>query len=110
MKECTAIMYTLTGNEFSILGSKHTTVLFTDHKPKNFLFTQKSNPNHRIYRFQLIKMQYPNLHIVWKAGKNLSLLDPFSRNTPLELITRKTTVKYHEVEKIFWQKTKNHHY
>ena len=54
MRECTAIIYTLTEYEFLILGSKHPTVLFTDHKPIIFLFTQKSNPNHRVYRFQLI--------------------------------------------------------
>ena len=46
MRECTAINYTLTEYEFLILGSKHPTVLFTDHKPIIFLFTQKSNPNH----------------------------------------------------------------
>ena len=44
MRECTAIIYTLTEYEFLILGSKHPTVLFTDHKPIIFLFTQKSNP------------------------------------------------------------------
>ena len=64
MRECTAILYTLTEYEFLILGSKHQTVLFTDHKPIIFLFTQKSNPNHRVYRFQLILMKFPNLHIV----------------------------------------------
>ena len=53
MRECTAIKYTLTEHKFLILGSKHPTVLFTDHKLIIFLFTQKSNPNHRIYRFQL---------------------------------------------------------
>ena len=53
MRECTAILYTLTEYEFLTLGSKHATVLFTDHKPIIFLFTQKSNPNHRVYRFQL---------------------------------------------------------
>ena len=41
MRECTAIIYTLTEYEFLILGSKHPTVLFTDHKPIIFLFTQK---------------------------------------------------------------------
>ena len=46
MRECTAIIYTLTEYEFLILGSKHPTVLFTDHKPIIFLFTKKSNPNH----------------------------------------------------------------
>ena len=48
IRECTAIKYTLTEHEFLILGSKHPTVLFTDHKPMIFLFTQKSNPNHRV--------------------------------------------------------------
>ena len=69
MRECTAIIYTLTEYEFLILRSKHPTVLFTDEKPIIFLFTQKSNPNHRVYRFQLILMKFPNLHIVWTAGK-----------------------------------------
>ena len=40
MRECTAIIYTLTEYEFLILGSKHPTVFFTDHKPIIFLFTQ----------------------------------------------------------------------
>ena len=87
MRECTAIIYTLTEYEFLILGSKHPTVLFTDHTPIIFLFTQKSNPNHRVYRFQLILMKFPNLHIVWTAGKNLALPDTLSRNTPPELHT-----------------------
>ena len=51
MRECTAIMYTLTEYEFLILGLKHPTVLFTDHKPIIFLFIQKSNPNHGVYKF-----------------------------------------------------------
>ena len=40
IRECTAIRYTLTEYDFLILGSKHPTVLFTDHKPITFLFTQ----------------------------------------------------------------------
>ena len=51
MRECTALIYTLTEYEFLILASKHPTVLITDHKPIIFLFPQKSNPNHRVYRF-----------------------------------------------------------
>ena len=39
MRECTAIINILTEYEFLILVSKHTTVLFTDHKPIVFLFT-----------------------------------------------------------------------
>ena len=41
MRECTALIYTLTEYEFLILGSKHPTVLFTDHKQIIFLCTQK---------------------------------------------------------------------
>ena len=93
MRECTAIIYTLTEYEFLILESKHPTVLFTDHKPIIFLFTQKSNPNHRVYRFQLFLMKFPNLHIAWTAGKHLALPVTLSRNTPTELLTRKTTVE-----------------
>ena len=105
MRECTAIIYTLTEYEFLILGSKHhPTVLFTDHKPIIFLFTQKSNPNHRVYRFQLILMKFPNLHIVWTEGKNLALPDILSRNTPLELLTRKTTVEIKQNIKFYLAK------
>ena len=93
MRECTAINYTLTEYEFLILGSKHPTFLFTDHNPIIFLFTQKSNPKHRVFRFQIILMKFPNLHIVWTAGKNLALPDTLSKNTPFELLTRKTTVE-----------------
>ena len=41
IRECTAIIYTLTECEFFLLGSKHPTVLFTDHNPIIFRFTQK---------------------------------------------------------------------
>ena len=98
MKECTAMLYSLTEYEFLILGSKHPTVLFTDHKPLNFLFTQKSNPNNRVYRFQLILMKFPNLHIIWTAGKSLALPD-----TPL---ARKTTVDIPQIFKFFLAKDK----
>ena len=93
MRECTAIIYTLTEYEFLILRSKHPTVLFTDHKPIILLFTRKSNPNHRVYRFQLILMKFPNLHRVWTAGKNCALPDTLSRKTPPELLSRKFTVE-----------------
>ena len=93
MRECTAINYTLTEYEFLILGSKHPTILFTDHKAIIFLFTQKSNPKHRVYRFQLILMKIQNLHVIWTAVKNLALPDTLSKNTPPELLTRKTTVE-----------------
>ena len=79
MRECTAKRYTFTEYEFLILGSKPATVLFTDHKPLIFLFTQKSNPNHRVFRFQLSVMKFPNLHIVWTAEKNFALPNTLSR-------------------------------
>ena len=44
MRECIVIIYTLTDNEFLILGSKHPTVLITDHKPIILLFTQQNKP------------------------------------------------------------------
>ena len=103
-RECTAIIYTLTEYEFLILGSKHPTVLFTDHKPIKFLFTQKSNPNHRIYKFQLFSMEFPNLHIVWTARKNLALPDTLSRNTPPELLTRKTKVEIPQIKNFYLAK------
>ena len=85
MREYTAIINTLTEFKFLFLGSKHPTVLFTDHKPANFLFSQKSIPNHRVYRFRLILMKFPNLNIVWTAGKKPC----FSTYTQSEHTTRK---------------------
>ena len=41
MRDCTAIIYTLTEHEFPILRSKHPTVLFTDQKP-NIFFLHKN--------------------------------------------------------------------
>ena len=38
-------------------------------------------------------MKFPNLQIVWTAGKNLAVPDTLSRITPPELLTRKTTVE-----------------
>ena len=104
MSECTAMKYTLTENKFLILGSKHPTVLFTDHKTIIFLFTQKSNPNHRIYRFQLMLVKFPSLNIVWTGGKNLALPDTLSQNTLPELIIRKTTVEITQNLKFFLAK------
>ena len=64
MRECTAKIYTHTEYQFLSLGSKDPAVLFTDHNPIIFLFRQKSITYHRVYRFQLILMKFPNLHIV----------------------------------------------
>ena len=107
MRECTAIKYTLTENEFLMLGSKHPTVLFTDHKPIIFLFTKKPNPNHRVCRFRLISMKFQNLHRAWTAEKNLALPDTLSRNTPPELLTKTTTVKLPQNFKFFLVKDEN---
>ena len=93
MRECTAIVYTTIEYEFLIFRSKHPTPLLTDHKSIIFLFKQKSKTNHRVYGFQLILMNFRNLHIVWTAGKNLALPYTLSRNTPTELVTQKTTEK-----------------
>ena len=41
LRECTAIKYTLTEYKFLILGSKHPTVLFKDHKPIIFFLHKK---------------------------------------------------------------------
>ena len=101
MRKCTAIKYTLTEDEFSILESKHLTVPFTDPRSIIFHVTQKSNPNRKNYTFQLFVIKFPNLHIFWSAGKNLALPGTLSRNTPLKLITRNTTVeKTQKINKI----------
>ena len=71
MRECTAIKYAPKESELLILGLKHLTVLITDHEPKVFLYTQKSNPNHRVYGFQLTLIKFPKLHIIWTAEKTL---------------------------------------
>ena len=88
MRECTAIIYTLTEYEFLILGSKHPTFLFADHKKIIFLFTEK----------------FQNLHIVWTAGRRLALPHTLRRNTPPELTTRKTTVEIPQNFKFFLAK------
>ena len=71
MRGYAAIIYLLTDYEFLILGSKHPIVLLTDHKPITFLFSQKSKPNHEIYRFQVVSKKFSNLHVVWTTEKNL---------------------------------------
>ena len=49
-------------------------------------------------------MKFTNSQIVWTAGKRLALPDTLSRNTPLELLTRKTTVEIPQNIKIFLAK------
>ena len=77
-RDCTAMKYALTEHEFSILGSKHPTVFLRDQKAIIFFFTQKPNPNHRVYRFQRTLMIFPKLHIFRTGGKNLRLPDTLS--------------------------------
>ena len=69
LRDCSAIINALSEYEFLIQGSKRPMIFYTDHKPNLILFTQKSNPNHRVYKFQLILKKFPNLHIVWAEGK-----------------------------------------
>ena len=107
IRECSAIIFALTEYEFLLTGSNHTIILFTDHKPIIYLFTQKNKPNHRVYRFQLILMKFPNLHIIWTEGKNLALPDLLSRTIDEEHFTktRDITVEIPENIKFFFAKT-----
>ena len=107
IRECSAIMFALTEFEILLTGSNHPIVLFTDHKPIIYLFTQKNKPNHRVYRFQLILKKFPNLHIIWTEGKNLALPDLLSRTIDEEHFkkTRNITVEIPENIKFFLAKT-----
>ena len=49
-------------------------------------------------------MKFLNLHIVWTAQKNLALTDTLCRNTPPELLTRKTLVEIPQNIKFFFAK------
>ena len=53
-------------------------------------------------------MKFPNLHIVWTAGKNLALPDTLSRNTTPELLTQKTTVEIPQNINFYLAKMKHH--
>ena len=107
ISECLAIIFALTEYEFLLTCSNYPIVLFTDHKPIIYLFTQKNKPNHRVYRFQLILMKFPNLHIIWTEGKNLALPDLLSRTLVEEHFTktRDITVEIPENIKFFFAKT-----
>ena len=106
IRECSAIIFVLTEYDFLLTGSNHPIILFTDHKPIIYLFTQKNKSNHRVYRFQLILMKFPNLHIIWTEEKNLSLPDLLSRTIDEEHFTktRDITLKIPE-NKVFFAKT-----
>ena len=75
LRECSALIYAPSDYEFLIQGSQHLIILYTDHKQILFLITQKIKLNNRVYKFQLILMKFPNLHIIWMEGKNLLFQD-----------------------------------
>ena len=62
LRECSAIINALSEYDFFIQDSQH-------HKP-----------NHRLNKFQLVLVKFPNLNIVWTEGKNFSLPDLLSRS------------------------------
>ena len=67
------LTYRPTEYKFLFHRSIYPTVLFTNHRPIFFLFAQKSkSQNQRVNRFQLILMTFPNLQLVWTAGKVLA--------------------------------------
>ena len=70
-------LITRTEYEFILTGSKQPIVLFSNHKPIIYLFTQKNKPNHSISTS--IDMKFPNLHKIQTKGKNLALPDLLSR-------------------------------
>ena len=72
IRVCSRIIFALTEYEFLLTGLEHPIILFPDHKPIIYLFTRKNKPNHRVYRFQLTLMKFPNLHFIWTEGKKLS--------------------------------------
>ena len=47
----------------------------------SLFFTKENKPNHRVYKFQLILMKFPNVHILRTEGKNLSFPDFSSHST-----------------------------
>ena len=109
LRECSVIIYALSEYEFLIQGSKHQIILYTDHKPILFLFTQKNKPNHRVYKFQLILMKFPDLHIVWTEGRNLSLQDLLSRSrmSTTQDERRLSTVEISDSKKFFMTHNQN---
>ena len=107
IRECSAIIFARKEYEFLLTGSNHPIVLFTDHRLIIYLFTQKNKPNHRVDRFQLILMKFPNLHNIWIEGKNLALPDLLSITVDKGHLTktRDVTVEIPENIKFFFAKT-----
>ena len=71
--------------------------------------TQKNKPNHGVYKFQLILVKIPNLHIVWTEKKNLSIPDLLSRSltTTTQDEHRLKTVEIPESIKFFMTHNQN---
>ena len=88
IRECLAIIFALTDYEFLLTGSKHPIILYSDRKPIQYLFAQKKKPDHRVYRFQLILMKFPNLHVITSEGENVGLPDLLSRTINEEHFTK----------------------
>ena len=80
LRESLAIIYALSEYESLIQGSQNPIILYTDLKPVLSLCTQQNKPSHKVYKFQLTLMKFPNLHIVWTEKKNLSQPDLLSRS------------------------------
>ena len=103
LRECSAIIYAL------FQGSKQSIKLYTDHKPILFLFTQRDQPNQRVYKFQLILMKFSNLHLVGTEGENISIPDLLSRSltTTTQDEHRLRTVEIPDSSKFFMTHNQN---
>ena len=68
-----------------------------------------NKPNHRVYKFQLILMKFPNVHIVWTEGRNLSLpdLQSCSLTTTTQNEHRLRTVEIPDSIKFFMMHNQN---
>ena len=58
----------------------NTQLYFTLIISQSYSYLHKNKPNHKVRKFQLILMKFPNLHIVWTEGKNFSLPDLINRS------------------------------
>ena len=79
-RELAAIVWALQIYEHLIIGSKFEIVIVTDHKPILFLWSSKSELNHRYYKFQTTFTKFSNLRIEHRAGKLMTMPDLLSRN------------------------------
>jgi len=82
-RELAGVIWGLQIYEHLILGSKFYIDIYTDHRAILFLYSKRSQLNHRYFKYQSTLMKYTNLRILWIAGKNLGFPDLLSRNTSL---------------------------